>query len=417
MQDLLFYGHGDLRDYFEEIKQAVKKEIEGFETNYLLNASEEDLVRYLANKYSLDPPILDTDKTSISPPKDIDIDVSQDPMRAVFDRDQPCYVKGVAVTVSIPFGGDGTFFRYTPSPYTMNPPRGEVVDQEVQLKFQQIEHDSEELGREISRRTGDIKQYLGWVKGNIDNFNKDIEPFIRDALRQRKQKKMKDLDLVAKLGIPVKRHEGMPRTYAIPEVKRKPNVIKPATEGKPFAPEPTLEMEEYENILSIVRNMALVLERSPSAFERMTEEDLRQQFLVQLNAQYEGMATGETFNFQGKTDILIRYEGRNVFIAECKFWKGEKGFLETIDQLLRYTSWRDTKTAIILFNREKNFSAVLDKIPKAAKSHKCFKRDEGKKGETEFRFILNQPDDPNRELVLSILAFNVPVPEKTETDH
>jgi hypothetical protein len=31
---------------------------------------------------------------------------------------------------------------------------------------------------------------------------------------------------------------------------------------------------------------------------------------------FKGQATGETFNFQGKTDILIRVEGKNVSIAE-----------------------------------------------------------------------------------------------------
>jgi hypothetical protein len=162
--------------------------------------------------------------------------------------------------------------------------------------------------------------------------------------------------------------------------------------------------------------MALVLERSPSAFEGMKEEDLRQHFLVQLNAQYEGMATAETFNFQGKTDILIRYEGKNVFIAECKFWKGEKAFLSTIDQLLKYTTWRDIKTAILLFNRGKNFSAVLEKIPQVVKSHECYKRDIERKEETEFRYVLHQPDDPNRELILTVIAFNIPVPEKTDSD-
>lgn len=150
------------------------------------------------------------------------------------------------------------------------------------------------------------------------------------------------------------------------------------------------------------------MERSPGAFANMGEEDLRQHFLVQLNAQYEGLATGETFNYEGKTDILIRYEGKNVFIAECKFWQGEKGLLEAIDQLLSYTSWRDTKTAILLFNRRKNFSAVLDKIPNTVRSYSCFKRELEIKGETEFRYVFNQPNDPNRELILTIIAFDVP---------
>jgi hypothetical protein len=58
---------------------------------------------------------------------------------------------------------------------------------------------------------------------------------------------------------------------------------------------------------------------------------------------------------QGKTDILIRIDGKNIFIAECKFWTGPKGFTETIDQLLGYLSWRDTKAAIVMFNRKKGF--------------------------------------------------------------
>jgi len=45
----------------------------------------------------------------------------------------------------------------------------------------------------------------------------------------------------------------------------------------------------------------------------MDEESIRQHFLVQLNGQYEGQATGETFNFEGKTDILVRSEGKKHF--------------------------------------------------------------------------------------------------------
>lgn len=409
MQDLLFHGQGELRNYFEQIKVTAKKEIQDFDTDYILNTSQEDLVRYLVDKYSLDAPILDPDNKYLCNQSEIDIDVSQDRMRAVFNRSRPCYVKGISLTIAVPFSGDATLFQFRPNPFNYNPPRGEVVEQEVHIVYRQIEHNPEELNKEIDRRISDIQQYLGWVRNNIESFNKEIEPFVREAIRQRKQKRMKDLDLVSKLGIPVKKREDMPKTYTLPEVKRKPKMAKPVSTEKPYSPEPALEMEEYENILSIIRNMALVLERSPSAFETMNEEDLRQHFLVQLNGQYEGAATGETFNYQGKTDILIRYEGRNAFIAECKFWKGEKGLLDTIDQILSYTSWRDTKTAIILFNRGKSFSNVLEKIPQAVQTHRCFKGELGKSGETEFRYVLHQQDDTNRELTLTVMAFNVPV--------
>jgi predicted nuclease of restriction endonuclease-like RecB superfamily len=43
----------------------------------------------------------------------------------------------------------------------------------------------------------------------------------------------------------------------------------------------------------------------------------------------EGRATGKLSIFTGKTDILIRAEGRNVFIVECKFWHEQ--FLMLVD--------------------------------------------------------------------------------------
>jgi hypothetical protein len=111
-----------------------------------------------------------------------------------------------------------------------------------------------------------------------------------------------------------------------------------------------------------MQNMVQVMELSPRVFHNMGEEDLRTHFLVQLNGTFKGQATGETFNFQGKIDILIRVEGKNVFIAECKFWKGEKALIATLDQLLSYLSWRDTKAALLVFNRNADFSGVLAKI-------------------------------------------------------
>jgi hypothetical protein len=127
-----------------------------------------------------------------------------------------------------------------------------------------------------------------------------------------------------------------------------------------------------------------------------------------LNGAFEGAASGETFNFTGKTDILIRVEGRNIFIAECKFWSGPKAFIETIDQLLGYPSWRDTKAAVIIFSRNRDFTAVLSSIEEAANSHLHKKRGPVKEGETRLRYVFGNPGDHNREVILTVMAFNVP---------
>ncbi|HCC60511.1 MAG TPA: hypothetical protein DEQ55_00775 [Pseudomonas sp.] len=150
------------------------------------------------------------------------------------------------------------------------------------------------------------------------------------------------------------------------------------------------------------------MERSPEAFKSMNEEALRQDFLVQLNGQFEGKATGETFNMSGKTDILLREADRNVFIAECKFWKGPKAFKEAIDQLLRYTTWRDGKTAILIFNRGIDTTTVMNGIDAHVKEHPNFKRAVSWSHESGFRYVLRANDDAGRELFLTVLVFHVP---------
>ena len=105
-----------------------------------------------------------------------------------------------------------------------------------------------------------------------------------------------------------------------------------------------------------MQNMVPVMELSPHAFYNMGEEDLRSQFLVQLNGVFKGQASGETFNFQGKTDILIRVDGKNVFIAECTLntelnsWEvfgtasSRQGRDGIVLQLHRYTSGSRSKS-------------------------------------------------------------------------
>ena len=215
----------------------------------------------------------------------------------------------------------------------------------------------------------------------------------------------------ASLGIPLKRRPDAPATYVAPEVRRKlAPKLPPATAGA-FKPEPAMEEAEYQHILGVMENMAHILERSLKVFYNLYEESLRTHFLVQLNGHYEGQATGETFNFQGKTDILVRSGDRNIFIAECKFWGGPANLTDTIEQLLGYLSWRDSKTAILVFNRNRNFSNVLAAIPQTVMVHPNFRHDDGKRGETGFRYQFPHKDDPAKLLHLTVLAFDVPRPE------
>ena len=108
-----------------------------------------------------------------------------------------------------------------------------------------------------------------------------------------------------------------------------------------------------------------------------------------------------------KTDILLRYENSNVFIAECKFWKGKKEYLKTIDQLLGYLTWRDSKSAIVLFVRNQDFSSVIQKVESHTPNHLNYLGFLDKRDETWFNYRFHILGDKNREVKMAVLIFHI----------
>jgi len=406
MDDLLFSQY-DLRGTMQNHEQRMFAEIDAIDGNRLLSTSVADLCDYFEQEYKIEAPHLDESKIQVSQ-AEAQVDVSYDRSRVFLDRSQPFYITGTSITFYIPYQGDANLFKCQPSTFTLNPPRASVTKSEVRLEYTLTHHDADKVKSTFERDLSEIRKWLEWIAKDVSPFNQSVRGKAYQRIEARREKLLKDQGLAASLGFPLRQRENAPTAYAVPTVRRKVSPITQHPSVAPFVPEPTLDMKEYEHILSVISNMVMVMERSPRAFSGMNEEDLRQHFLVQLNGQYEGQATGETFNFEGKTDILIRAEGKNIFIAECKFWRGPAALTKAIDQLLDYASWRDTKTALLIFNREKSLSAVLAKIPEVVKAHPNFKRELSYDSETGFRYVFHHRDDKNRELILTILAFEVP---------
>jgi hypothetical protein len=394
--DAFFWQH-DLSAMLRKREERLHQQVNDTDHNQLLNVSVDDWCDYFEQLFKIEPLQLKKDEIEVDQ-VEINVDVSQYPDRDIRDRTQPFYVKGTRIGYLVPFDGDRDLFNYRPATYTLSPPFGIVNDRHLVLGYTRTDHDAEAIRTAFEKDIAEIEKYIAWIAQDIKLFNDSLRTKIRQRLEARRDKLFKDQGLVSALGFPLRRRQDVPETFIVSSVRRKTTLRPPSTATNQFEPEPILEAQEYEHIFSVISNMVAVMERSPNAFRGMDEEDLRQHFLVQLNGQYEGQATGETFNFEGKTDILIRVDGKNIFIAECMFWHGPESVKKKIDQLLGYTSWRDTKTALLVFNRERNFSSVLAKIPEIVESHQNFKRRVSYGSETGFRYILHNRDDKNREL-------------------
>ena len=133
-----------------------------------------------------------------------------------------------------------------------------------------------------------------------------------------------------------------------------------------------------EDVMATIMSFSTALERLPISAAKLLGEDeetIRDILLFVLNANYRNSVTGETFRGAGKTDLLLRWEGRDAFIAECKFWPGPKDFKKAVDQLLGYTVWRDSTIALILFLRNiADTSAIIRKAARVITEHPRFIR-------------------------------------------
>jgi hypothetical protein len=407
MTRVVLFSSKNLGEVINHRRRGIIQEIAEMEPNRLLNTSVDDLAHYFEEKYQLVTPEIQEADITVNQ-KETQVDVSRDPLRNIPDRSRSYYVSGTLITYYIPFTGELDLFSCRASSYSTNPPQGNVEDNHLLITYTVTEHDPSAVRGQFQSELANIKQYLQWIDVDARNFNSTLHEYAKGQIEKRREKLLKDQGLVAGLGFPLRQRPDAPQTYTAPSIRRKLELRPPAAKTQPFVPEPVLDMGEYEHILSVARNMVTVMERSPRAFKDMQEEDLRQHILVQLNGHYEGLATGETFNYEGKTDILIREDGKNVFIAECKFWDGPKSLSDAMDQVLSYASWRDTKVAIFVFNRNRNFSQVVGKVPEVVGAHPNFKRSAPYGDETGFRAVLSHRDDPNRELLLTVLAFDIP---------
>ena len=396
-----------LSDVLTGQEQTMFDDIGSLSEKRVLNSAPDELCNYFVGKYRIEPPVIDESGIQIDY-GDTQIDISQRLEYGVFDEGRPTYVTGTRIIFFVPFSGDANLFKCRPSTFSLSGLQGVVRVNELVFVYNRTPRDAPNIRSEFDRELQNVQKNLSRIAFQVEQFNSTIRPKASQQIEERRKKLLQDRGIIEGLGFPLKRRAHVPTTLASPEVKRRIVPKLPPVSAVPYRKEPTLAMAEYEHILSVISNMVMVMERSPRAFKTMGEEDLRQHFLVQLNGQYEGQATGETFNYEGKTDILIRTKGKNIFIAECKFWTGPAGLIATLNQLLAYTSWRDTKTALLVFNREVAMSTVLQKIPQTIREHANYKADLNYDSESGFRFAFSHRDDPDRKLTVTVLAFNVP---------
>jgi TIR domain len=205
MNSLLFY-RVDIFSVLAYQEKSLKEDVDRLDSRTIASTSEDELVLQVASKFKIEIPVLEEDKAYVSH-REIDMDVSQDPMRMIFDRSSPFYIKGTEITFTVPFRGDPDLFYVRPQTFSTNPPRGQIVGHEIQLVYRTTNENAAAIKAEFQNSIHTIKQHLGWLENSISTFNSTIGQKAQSLILQRRQKLAATENMISSLGIPVKQVE------------------------------------------------------------------------------------------------------------------------------------------------------------------------------------------------------------------
>lgn len=406
MNNIDLFRRQSAHDVFENYLELIRDEIKKSTNDYILNINKEEWLKYFVNRFKQTLLVIYPEKlTQLFTGKG---------KRQISQFGREYTIETIHIALTIPYEGTTFLLELCPSSFTLDSCKVDVSGYGGGMITRTIE-----LTEQSEQAFNNEKQrFLDYLNINIPSINKDAEIFnqkiaytFNTAYDIRKQKALSESSFFEKLNIIA--NPDSTETYKIPSLAKK-SIPKPTIDGnreRKYIQTPELDDALYIDIIGYVYKAFKSVEKKPSIYQVKGEEELRDYLLPILENHYESTTvTGETFNKGGKTDILIRNtDGTNLFVAECKYWKGEAGFLETINQLFdRYLTWRDSKTALIFFVTNKEFSKVLTAIQEAVKKHQYFVRTIGSRGESSFSYIFHFPTDKGKYVYTEIMAFHFP---------
>lgn len=406
MSEYLFHP-GDLVATLENHRKKLGEEIDNLSEDYVLKVNEAEYIKQKVASETLRP---------LSIESGVEVVRDHEEQRACQGHFSTFIERVPCLDVSLRFSGDKGLFKMRQNPFS-EPPKGRIVGNEIYATFT-IERGEtpESTRRNIDRWEQRIRSHISDQQPHLDAWNNNLEQLITGRFRATKDRYLKKNELVASIGLPIRRREGDSGTYSVGLPPKRINISTPTqpltVPPGQYSPHPSVDEQSYQDILGPIRWTGRTMERDPAAYACLHEEHLRTQFLALLNGSFEGQGTGESFSVNGKTDIMLKVKDRPVFIAECKFWDGPAGFNKIIDQLTSYLTWRDSKTAILLFVRNVDVVPVLEQIPQLVASHRLFTKRESTNQAGEFRFVLRNAQDESLPLVVTIMCFHLP-----ETTH
>lgn len=393
------------RDYTNELAASIVREMKGRGKDYVISVDEDQYINYLLDRFTIEPLKIYIDSEYIGTPYNTTETIEDD-----FYRRQTYKKEAYNFKVTYSYSGSSELFRIRPSArrlvsYDIDL---DTWSKKVSFAFKLFNQDPQEFKRIKDSCFHDAFINLDGINLDVEKANNNLKGSIVRAFTELKKEYLKENNFFAAINIKV--NPDTKSVFTAPTISKK-NIPQPSIgKNKEFSSEPMMSKEMYSDVLQVIYDSGKNMEKKPALYEGKDEEGLRDQFLFVLETRYVGTtATGETFNRSGKTDIILKYavDGSNLFVAECKIWHGAAEFLAAISQLFdRYLTWRDSKAALLVFVRNKEFSSVLQTITNEVKRHPYYQKEGVVRGESSFGYIFSLPQDKKKQVHFEVMAFH-----------
>ncbi|MBO0935093.1 hypothetical protein J2I47_00905 [Fibrella sp. HMF5335] len=381
---------------FERLKQEIKKQPK----DYILNVNEAEYQKHLLSAFSFEPLQLFEESLDIQPPRQRERKLDENERR----RYSPYYWEcNIACLVE----GSAELWGIMPTIYSIGGrPKFAVSGSKITFQFNIQSQDPDEFNQEKNSALRSLREHVQAINNNASTFNAQLPAFISRQFAEVKEAYIQENSFFT--AINVTKNPDAPKTYNVPKIEKRPAIQKPTVTAKTCVPQPTVDNKTYRDIIDCLTRFGLSAERKPSLYVGKDEEALRDLFLMQLEVSFDGgSVTGETFNRSGKTDILLKNnDGTNLFVGECKVWKGPKHYLEALTQLLEYLTWDDSKTALIIFVKGPNLSAILQAVNQVTLTHPAAVSFVGTRKERFLQFIFKLPQDDQKHIAVEVMLFH-----------
>jgi hypothetical protein len=180
-------------------KQTVAKAVEAIDEESLREEPLDALADELAQKHTIDVPVIAEDGITVSPPREVEVTPNRNQMFA-FDDYSGRTMKGISVTFRVPYTGDKILFSVRPTTFTLNPPRATIDGNVVEVSFSGINLDSARIKAEFENTLRSIKDYLANQARDVSTFNAGLKQLAYNYLQARKSRLKQNDDLVSGLG-------------------------------------------------------------------------------------------------------------------------------------------------------------------------------------------------------------------------